>query len=120
MSELPKETIDISSRGSIAAILAFCTALGGGCSDAAMDEVCRNAGFDEASPEANQTWEKLEDIARDKEGGPHELPITIKGDQIIYGHQRKAYGLEIFERDGTIGKCVKKEVRRTQDSSGEK
>jgi hypothetical protein len=115
MSENP-EFIDthvpIARRGQIAAVLAFCGALVGGCGDGAMDKVCQNAGFDEASPEANQNWEKLEDIARDKEGGPNELPITIKGDQIIYGHQRKAYGLEVFERDGTIGKCVKKDEEK--------
>ena len=115
MSELPKNSADTPdvTRGRLARFFAVCVAaLASGCGDSEMDKVCQNAGFDEASPEANQTWEKLEDIARDKGDGPHELPITIKGDQIIYGHQRKAYGLEVFECDGTIGKCVKKDEEK--------
>jgi len=123
MSELPKNSADTPdvARGRLARFFAVCVAaLASGCGDSKMDEVCQNAGFEEASPEANQTWEKLEDMARDKEGGPRNLPIIIDGDQIFHGHQDKAWGLEIFRRDGIIGKCVKKEVRRTPDSSGEK
>ena len=114
MSESPKNSADIpnTKRGRIAAVLALCGALAGGCSmERGLDERCRSDGYDGASQKTKDNWDKIKTEEKDKGNDVNNILLGIQGREICFGYRKFNKGTKV-ECEGRVGNCIGKKKEK--------